>query len=193
MTSPALMPDAIGAATLNAETGVTLTLGTLDGRQYVEQAAGAVGFLTTGAPGSLDMGSVFTVAAVMEVPAVGGSTVLSADGFAWQRLGNGGFRLIGNGHVDISGTNSWAVVFIVANAAASVAQANGVTSANAGTITGPNTTASGLDRLSLFGASAATGTRRFAEVTHWPFALDATQRAAHLAAMRARYPFLPQS
>lgn len=158
-----------------------------------QNAASTVSVLE-GAGGAFDLGAAFSVAVVFKSPANATTTITTLDGYSISRAANGSYTWGGNGTNNHSTggtqTNGWCVA-IAGGGTTTFFQLNGVDVASAGTAPPSSQT----DRIYLGqrSASARTQPLDFAEVITWPFTFTAPQKAAALAAMRAKYSFVPQS
>lgn len=130
--------------------------------------------------------SAFDVAAPFTFSIVGRSAnaglfLGGVDGYRLAKAGDGSFMLGGDGNVTLAGSTAWVVMIAVCDGASSRLTVNGTTTANAGSITAPHATT--LANLAQIGPQGTASDMTVAEMTFWPRALDATERAAHVAAM----------
>lgn len=193
----AALHDLIGSANLVVSAGTTDVKGhgevatpvnVITARQL---AASTVSVLENG---SVDLGAVWSAALVFKSPAAATTTLATLDGYTISRAGNASYTFGGSGvnnHTTAGAqTNGWCVA-LVGGGTTSFFQLNGVDVASAGTAPQGSQT----DRIYLGQRSATARTQPidFAELITWPFSLSAPQKAAALAAMRAKYSFVPQS
>lgn len=151
---------------------------------------------------AVDMPSAgFSFVAVIKLPD-GSSGLVNVDGFSITRAGNKNYTLGGGGGTAATTagaqTDGWAVCIasVQETAPGSGLYTPKLTVNSLGEVTGSNATrASQKDRVTLGqnNTTARASAREVAEVTTWPFALNLTQKAAVLAAMRAKWSFVPQS
>jgi len=195
--SVASIPDLIGSASLGligAASAPSPVIAETGGQKYLEFTAGVSNKQMST---SVDIGAAFTFATVLRV--TDASWVgLIADGYAIGVLGNGTWVLrgwTGTAVGSVAGparTSDFVVLFGIGASAASrlALSSNAYVSADAGTITAPNP--SDADKL-IWGSSfapTAGSKQNIVEQNIWPFALDATQRAAHVAAMKSKWTAL---
>lgn len=134
----------------------------------------------------------FTFAAVMKSTALSLNAFV-ADGYRLQRA-TGGYMLAGDngsggsGLKALTGTDNTVVIMGMANGTSSRVRLNDTVSTDAGTITGPSATYDGQIYFGPDNSGINAGTFvDVLEANFWPFILDTTQQAAHVAAMRAHY------
>ncbi|UXM92576.1 hypothetical protein [Paenarthrobacter sp. JL.01a] len=158
---------------------------------------GAVGVGTVGALGAnpATLNAPFTMAIVVRSLA-NAFNIFSVDGYRLQRAQNGTWFLGGgqadpatSGFVTLPATDDYVVLFGLCDGTNSRLVVNSTVSANAGTIVGKATAYSGFTKLGPQ-VGGMGGTIDVAEANVWPFILDATQRAAHVAAMKAQYQMI---
>lgn len=194
------IPDLIGSATLSAvglSTNVLPVIAATGGQKYMEMVPGANNKALENT--SVDLGSTFTFATVVRSAGGNGTGMsLNADGYTIRRAGNNTWQLdgySGTATVGINGpalTSDFVVLFGLCDGANTRLGVNASITANAGSITGP---IAGLNNVLRWGLPTTTtptaGTQHdYVEMNTWPFLLDATQRAAHVAAMKAKWPAL---
>jgi len=192
------VPDLIGSAPLVAvgtSTSYPL-IGATGGQQYVKWPTG-VANRTLRATG-VDLGSTFTFATVLRASDTSFMSIV-ADGYDTTIRPSGAFQLNAFTSTSTAGAvtggpdvrNKFVVIFGIASGAASrlAVSTNAYVSADAGTIAGPSTVTSVVDTVAWgSGFTPTAGSEQnVVEGNVWPFALDATQRAAHVAAMVAKW------
>jgi hypothetical protein len=189
------LPDLVGSANLSlftraSATGTKPTVGELSGAKYLKFNSGDHEFR-----GTADMGSTFTFAAVVR-SSTKNFDLMAVDGYRMKRATDGTWILsaytgTGTGFVTVSpGSEGFVVLFGIASGTASRIGANATISASAGTITGPDPALSDLIRMGQSIAFTVDAEVNIVEENIWPLALDATQRAAHVAAMKAKWSVL---
>lgn len=195
----ALLPDLIGSANLVVSAGTTDVKAKAETADPVnlmvarQNAASTVSVLE-GAGGAFDLGTVWSAAIVFKSPAVATTTLATLDGYTISRAGNGSYTFGGNGtnnHATAGAqTNGWCVA-LVGGGTTSFFQLNGVDVTSAGTAPAGSQT----DRIYLGQRSATARTQPldFAMLGTWGFSLSAPQKATVLAALRAKFSFVPQS
>jgi hypothetical protein len=182
------LPDLIGSASLTVAGSGTVNPVIADsgGQRYMTIPTELRYLQATGA----DFGGTFTSAYV--VKHTGSGEFASADGYAMRRNSDGSWGLLGNGgQVQLApGSSAWVVYFGICSSASSRLAVDGAVTPTAGLITGPVSTSA--DRIRLGGGSSfGAGTEMaVAENVVWPFALSEAQRAAFVAAMRAKWTAL---
>jgi len=194
------IPDLIGSAPLSAvgaASNVLPIIAATGGQKYMEMVAGANNKALENT--SLDLGSTFTVAVVVRTAGGNGTGMnISADGYSIHRAGNNTWQLdgySGSAQAGINGpalTSDFVVLFGICDGANTRLGVNAAITANAGSITGP---IAGLNNVLRWGFPTTTtptaGSQHdYVEMNTWPVALDATQRAAHFAAMKAKWSAL---
>lgn len=189
------VPDLIGTANLAlvAGAGSTPVVAETSGQKYLEFVAGATARTLAG---TADMGAAFSWATVLR--ATDKSIMnLVVDGYRTGVVGNDSWALYGytgsaTGYsIGVARSGDFVVVFGVGAGTDSRLGVNAAITANAGTVTGP--APSDADRLQWgSGPFAVTaGTKQdIVEQNIWPFVLTADQRAAHIAAMKAKWTAL---
>ncbi|MGP5219438.1 LamG-like jellyroll fold domain-containing protein [Arthrobacter rhombi] len=132
----------------------------------------------------------FTFVAVVRSLAWGADFVMLGP-YAFRRAGNGQWQLQGAGNSLATGSDDWVLVVGVCSGTSSVFSINGVES-GAGTITGPATSGD----FEAFGANVTVSSSKpveMAEFAVWDRVLNSSERSQVVAAMRAKYPALPQA
>lgn len=192
--------DAIGSADLTAITTPANLVAAQQGGFNVARllaaptTAVATQFLNSGVDVDVTTPGKLSFSAVMKVPNAN-STVINVDGFNISRAGNKNYSMGGSGAGPTTAgaqTDEWAVFMaVVDTTGTSILSVNGVE------VTSTAVTAPGTQNTRILWGAADTRVRALdsflAEINTWPFMLSVQQRADHLAAMRAAYPFVPQS
>jgi hypothetical protein len=187
------LPDLIGTANLALYT----RSGATGAKPVVAESSGAkyLKFLTGDHDlrGTADMGSTFTFAVVAR-QSEKNYDLAAVDGYRVKRASDGTWVLSAytgsaTGIVTVSpGSDGFVVLFVVAAGAASRVGANALVSTTAGSITTGDPALSDIVRMGQsLPAFSVTAEINVVEENVWPFALDATQRAAHVSAMKAKW------
>lgn len=187
------LPDLVGAANLNADPGLW-TSHVESSTVMARQGAGTDAANNAMRNSAIDLGATFSFVSVFRVPDAS-STILTLDGFALTRAGNGNYTLGGGAGTAASTagtqTNGWVVAIGVCQLPAPTLIVNSVAE-----VTGSGVTASSqTDRIYMgqHATTARTSPRDHVELTIWPFAFTTQQKADALAAMRSAYSFVPQT
>jgi hypothetical protein len=186
------IPDLIGSASLalftrSGATGAKPVIGESSSAKYLKFLTGDHEFR-----GTADMGSTFTFAAVVR-SSTKNFDLTAVDGYRMKRASDGTWILSAytgsaTGFVTVSpGSDGFVVLFGIASGSASRVGVGSTISSGAGSITAPDPALSDLIRMGQSIAFTVDAEVNIVEENIWPVALDATQRAAHVTAMKAKW------
>jgi len=195
------VPDLIGTYDLTQVSAGTYSpiVGETGGQRYLKWGyAGPTKYLQNIAA---DLGTVFTFATLIRMSVAASPLALYADGYKARVYGNGQWGLEGGNGAGAAGVlgymarpSAFALLTAVCDGANSKLQIDGTTlTPTTATIVGADPTNNDVLRWGYPVASSTLVSpeeHAIVEQNIWPFALTADQRAAHYAAMRAKWTAL---